>query len=134
MVIISNEHGAQYKGRRKRRKRREWVGKVDLLYLTVGPCKYSAAGLQAERRGSRLCAGWLLRLTRPTDGYALANRRPAQAQRRRTLTYRAFAQAGFQLVVLVDHVLFRRALIGNPLNVDRAVLILRRFGYRTEVL
>ena len=52
----------------------------------------------------------------------------------RTLTHRAFAQAGFQLVVLIDHVLFRRTLIGNPLNVDRAVLVLRRFGYRTQVL
>jgi hypothetical protein len=27
----------------------------------------------------------------------------------RTLTHCAFAQAGFQLVVLIDHVLFRRA-------------------------
>jgi hypothetical protein len=57
--------------------------------------------------------------------------RPALCGRgRRLLTHCAFAQAGFQLVVLVNHILFGGALIGNALNVDGAVLVLRRFGYR----
>jgi hypothetical protein len=46
------------------------------------------------------------------------------------LTHRAFAQTGFQLVVLINNILLGSALIGNAFNVNGTVLILRRFGNR----
>ncbi|PCO92837.1 hypothetical protein CQA15_14170 [Klebsiella pneumoniae] len=55
VFIISKEHSAQYKGRRKRRKWRVSVGKADLRYLTVGPRKRSAAGRQAADTGPLVC-------------------------------------------------------------------------------
>lgn len=46
------------------------------------------------------------------------------------LTHRAFAQAGFQLGVLINDILLGSALIGNAFNVNGTVLVLRRFGNR----
>ena len=46
------------------------------------------------------------------------------------LTHRAFAQAGFQLGVLINDILLGSALIGNAFNVNGTVLILWRFGNR----
>ena len=100
VFIISKEHSAQYKGRRKRRKWRVSVGKADLRYLTVGPRKRSAAGRQNCGHGAVYVPG---------GGCADPARIARAGSDRRTLTHRAFAQAGFQLVVLVDHVLFRGA-------------------------
>ncbi len=54
------------------------------VLLPVGPRKRSAAG-QGQRARSRFCAGWRLRLTRPTCPGLTASR-PAQAQRRRART------------------------------------------------
>ena len=50
---------------------------------------------------------------------------------RGSLTHRAFAQAGFQLGVLINDILLGSALIGNAFNVYSTVLVLRRFGNRT---
>ncbi len=46
----------------------------------------------------------------------------------------AFAQTGFQLAVFLTDVPFGGSLIGNTLNVNGAVLVLRGFGYRAEIL
>ncbi|PLO36387.1 hypothetical protein CWN72_00350 [Klebsiella pneumoniae] len=54
-MIISKEHSAQYKGRRKRRKWRVSVGRADLRYLTVGPRKRSAARRQTVDTEPLVC-------------------------------------------------------------------------------
>ncbi|WP_232353242.1 hypothetical protein, partial [Pseudomonas aeruginosa] len=65
VFIISKEHSAQYKGRRKRRKWRVSVGRGDFGYLNVGPRQRSAAGHGAAL--CRLAAGALpgLRFAQP---------------------------------------------------------------------
>ncbi len=91
-----------------------------MLLPTVGPRKLQRRRAADCGHGAVYVSGWRLRLTRPT--HRASRVRPPNLN-----PSRFRAGRDFSLLYSSDHVLFRGALIGNPLNVDRAVLVLRRF-------